>query len=150
MDTTLTVLAVEGGRPLVGIAPLIFGILLVAGMIVARVLYMRRKRQEPPVPSERRPRSGAWETVEEHGLLRPKNDHGPGHQDGPVPVEYENVTREPEEVFGVQAEPLATASEAEEPSGATEARAEEISTGRRHPARRLTPHELRHYPGPRT
>lgn len=79
--------------------PLLIGIGIVIGFTLARIYYMRRKAQEPPVPAEPQPRAGAWQTREEEtGRARIPADHGPGHQDGPPPTEYENVTREPEEV----------------------------------------------------
>ena len=84
---------------LVGLAPLVVGVLLVLGFMVARVLYIRRKAQEPPLPERPQPRAGAWETIEEEEQGHPSSpDHGPGHQDGPEPREYENASREPEEV----------------------------------------------------
>ncbi|WP_461008590.1 DUF6479 family protein [Streptomyces capparidis] len=83
----------------VGIGPLVVGVLFVIALMVARALYIRRKRQEPPVPASQ-PRRGAWETRDEvdHGA---PPDHGPGHQDGPEPKGYdydhENCLPEPVE-----------------------------------------------------
>jgi Family of unknown function (DUF6479) len=117
---------------LVGIGPLVIGILLVLALIVARIRYVRRKAQEPPPPAEPQPRSGAWETPEEHGGGGVPPNHGPGHQDGPEPVGYENVRRDPEEVRPLNPE-----------------EAEESQTKPRRGGRR-TPHQVRPYQGPRT
>lgn len=92
----MTEIAYRPGDPVIGVGPLVFGVILVAGIIIARVLYNRRKAKEPPVPPGHHPREGAWETRDEHGRHPP--DHGPGHQDGPVPEVYENATRDPEVV----------------------------------------------------
>jgi Family of unknown function (DUF6479) len=116
---------------LVGIGPLVIGIILVLALIVARVYYVRRKAQEPPPSADPQPRSGAWETPEEHGAEAPPN-HGPGHQDGPEPVGYENVRRDPEEVRPLDPE-----------------EAEETQNRPRRGGRR-TPHQVRPYQGPRT
>jgi Family of unknown function (DUF6479) len=116
---------------LVGIGPLVIGVVLVLALIVARVYYIRRKQQEPPPPADPQPRGGAWETPEEHGGPAAAN-HGPGHQDGPEPVGYENVRRDPEEVRPLDAE------EAEE------------TQGRPRRGGRRTPHQVRPWQGPRT
>lgn len=84
---------------LIGIGPLLtIGLLFAIGLVVARLLYMRRKREEPPVPAEQ-PRHGAWQTREELDRECPP-DHGPGHQEGPPPREYDYDTDHtaPEEV----------------------------------------------------
>jgi hypothetical protein len=75
-------LAAAGGDPIVGVGPLVVGIILVVGMIVARVHYARRKRREPPVEARPEPRAGAWPTRAEYGEPTAPG-HGPGHQDGP-------------------------------------------------------------------
>lgn len=103
---------------LVGIAPAVIGLIIVAGLILAVVYGRRRRAKEPPVPSTPQPRAGAWHTREELGEPTPSY-RGPGHQDAD-PVEYEKADREPEEIE-------------ERPS-----------------SRRLRPHEIRTYPGPRT
>ncbi|KRV48819.1 hypothetical protein AQ490_23435 [Wenjunlia vitaminophila] len=81
---------------LAGLGPLIAGVLFVVGLMVARVLWLRRKREEPPVPG-RQPRAGAWQTRDELDH-EPPPDHGPGHQDGPPPKEYDYSEAPPEEV----------------------------------------------------
>lgn len=91
----IVMVVARGGAPAVDFGPLILGIILVVGFMVARVWYVRRRNREPPLPSGHQPRDRAWQTWEERGGPTPK-DHGPGHQDGPEPREYENATRDPE------------------------------------------------------
>lgn len=130
-------LVAAGGNLAVGIGPLIIGVLLVIGSIVARVLYIRRKRTEPPVPANPQPRAGAWETHEEIEDGHCPSNHGPGHQEGPPDGRYENVSREPEPV-----EPFDEDEPAEE---------EPVHSRTRHRrGGRRTPYQVRHYQGPRT
>ncbi len=82
---------------LVGIVPAVIGVIVVIGLIWAVVYGRRRRAQEPPASQRPQPRAGAWQIRQELG--RPTApDHGPGHQDGAEPVEYEQATREPEEI----------------------------------------------------
>ncbi|KAF4409778.1 MULTISPECIES: DUF6479 family protein [Streptomyces] len=65
---------------LVGLAPLLFGLVVVAALIGAVWLGRRLKAREPDVPKGEHMRSGAWQTREEYGHETPSN-HGPGHQE---------------------------------------------------------------------
>ncbi|WP_069816181.1 DUF6479 family protein [Streptomyces sp. TP-A0874] len=65
---------------LIGIAPFILGILIVAALIGA-VAYGRRIRSREPLPRrEPQKRAGSWQTRDEYGHTTPP-DHGPGHQE---------------------------------------------------------------------
>jgi hypothetical protein len=81
---------------LVGIGPLIIGICIVALLIAAVWFGRKRIAGEPPVPRDRGPRAGAWQTREEHDRGAPE-DHGPGHQDSP-PRTHESRQPVPDEV----------------------------------------------------
>ncbi|WP_051950840.1 DUF6479 family protein [Actinacidiphila yeochonensis] len=69
----MTQLALPDGA----IAPLVIGICIVLVLIGGVWIGMRRR--EPPVPPGEHPRSGAWQTRQEHETGAPP-DHGPGHQ----------------------------------------------------------------------
>ncbi|WP_399129940.1 DUF6479 family protein [Actinacidiphila sp. ITFR-21] len=64
----------------VAIGPLVIGICMVIVLILAVWLGMRRVGRGPRVPRGERPRSGAWQTRQEHDTGAPA-DHGPGHQE---------------------------------------------------------------------
>ncbi|MEU6345892.1 DUF6479 family protein [Streptomyces sp. NPDC046977] len=65
----------------VGIVPLLVGVIVV-GILVGAVVLGRRHRARQPAPAQRpQPRAGAWHTRDEHETGR-SPDHGPGHQDG--------------------------------------------------------------------
>jgi hypothetical protein len=84
---------------LIAIAPAVFGVVIVIGLILA-VRYGRRWRSlEPPPNRTPPPRSGAWHTRSELGEVTPP-ERGPGHQ-GAEPIGYERATREPEELSEV-------------------------------------------------
>lgn len=79
---------------LVGIAPLVVGIVVVA-LLIAAVAFGLRRRAKEPVPEQRpQPRAGAWQTREEYDEGAP-SDHGPGHQDSERHM-YETQQREPD------------------------------------------------------
>ncbi|WEV27396.1 DUF6479 family protein [Streptomyces sp. 71268] len=82
---------------LVGIAPFVAGLAVVAVLILAVVYGLRRRDREPPPPQEPQRRSGAWETSEEHRSGHCPPDHGPGHQEGEE-TGYETQHRVPDEV----------------------------------------------------
>lgn len=79
---------------MVGIVPLIVGVIVV-GILVGAVVLGRRHRARQPAPTRApQPRAGAWHTREEHEAGQ-ATDHGPGHQDG---VRHANrQRREPDE-----------------------------------------------------
>jgi Family of unknown function (DUF6479) len=80
---------------LIGIAPLVVGIAVVAILTVAVVVGFRIRDREPRVTQEPQPRSGAWQTHDEYDHETPP-DHGPGHQDS---ARHElREPREPDEV----------------------------------------------------
>ncbi|MGK5632952.1 DUF6479 family protein [Streptomyces sp. URMC 123] len=81
---------------LVGIGPLIVGIIVVILLIAALWLGRRVREREPEPPQEPQPRGGAWETPQEHETGSVPPDHGPGHQDSER-HEY-SERREPDEV----------------------------------------------------
>ncbi|MER0247007.1 DUF6479 family protein [Streptomyces sp. HSW2009] len=82
---------------LVGIAPLVAGVVVAAVLILAVGYGLRRRDREPPPSQEPQPRSGAWETEEEYRTGHVPPDHGPGHQEGEA-VGYIRQYREPDEV----------------------------------------------------
>ncbi|MBB5939168.1 DUF6479 family protein [Streptomyces zagrosensis] len=82
---------------LVGIGPFVAGIAVAAVLILAVAYGLRRRDREPPPPQEPQPRSGAWETADEHRTGRASADHGPGHQEGEA-VGYITQNREPDEI----------------------------------------------------
>ncbi|MFI2027310.1 DUF6479 family protein [Streptomyces buecherae] len=82
---------------LVGIAPFVAGLAVVAVLILAVVYGLRRRDREPPPPQEPQRRSGAWETSDEHRSGHCPPDHGPGHQEGEE-IGYETQHRVPDEV----------------------------------------------------
>lgn len=82
---------------LVGIAPFVAGLAVAAVLILAVVYGLRRRDREPPPPQEPQPRSGAWETSEEHRTGQAPPDHGPGHQESEE-IGYVREYREPDEV----------------------------------------------------
>lgn len=87
--------AAEIAGPSAGsIAPLVLGIIVVAVLITA--VWVGIRRHEPPVPKGPRPRSGAWATRQEHDHGAPP-DHGPGHQ-GEGPRTHESREPEPHEM----------------------------------------------------
>lgn len=67
---------------LVGIVPLVVGVLLVGVLIGAVSLGLWARSKEPPPQQEPQPRAGAWQKREEHERGEVPADHGPGHQDG--------------------------------------------------------------------
>jgi hypothetical protein len=79
---------------LIGIAPLLVGIVVVA-LLIGSVEIGRRRRAREPFPEQRpQERSGAWQTREELERGAPP-DHGPGHQES-VRHGYETQRREPD------------------------------------------------------
>lgn len=83
---------------LVGIAPLVVGIVVVGVLIAAVTLGLRRREKDPsPDKDKREPRSGAWQTRDEHEAGPLSTDHGPGHQEGEA-HEYETQRREPDPI----------------------------------------------------
>lgn len=81
---------------LVGIGPLVIGIIIV-GLLIAAVWFGRRRSErEPEVPRGTRARSGAWQTPRE-GENGGAEDHGPGHQ-GSTARSHEARGLEPDEV----------------------------------------------------
>ena len=66
---------------LVGIGPLVIGIVVVVLLIAAVVYGRRRQAREPEPPQQPQPRSGAWETPDEARAGTAGVDHGPGHQE---------------------------------------------------------------------
>ncbi|MGP4003271.1 DUF6479 family protein [Streptomyces sp. 8N706] len=83
---------------LVGIAPLVVGIIVVLLLIGAVWLGYRVRSREPDPPQEPQPRGGAWETAQEHLSGRAPEDHGPGHQDLARPLTDVSEHREPQDV----------------------------------------------------
>ncbi|WP_328912674.1 MULTISPECIES: DUF6479 family protein [unclassified Streptomyces] len=81
---------------LVGIGPLVIGLCIVGLLITAVWFGRRRSRHQPGPPEGTRPRSGAWQTRQEHDAGAPP-DHGPGHQ-GKTPRSHESHEPQPEEV----------------------------------------------------
>ncbi|HEY5836834.1 DUF6479 family protein [Streptomyces sp.] len=81
---------------LVGIGPLVIGVCIVIVLIAAVWLGMRRVGRDPAVPRGTRPRSGAWQTRQEHETGAPEG-HGPGHQDS-GPRTHESRQPVPDEV----------------------------------------------------
>ncbi|WP_431044008.1 DUF6479 family protein [Streptomyces sp. P1-3] len=83
---------------LVGIGPLVAGIGIVIGLILAVWLGIRVKNKELPPSQEPQPRAGAWETEQEYESGRLTSpDHGPGHQDS-HPTDVKTQRRKPMEV----------------------------------------------------
>jgi hypothetical protein len=82
---------------LIGIAPLVVGLCVVAILILAVWLGLRVRDREPRPTTEPKPRSGAWQTAEEYGHTTPP-DHGPGHQDTPSHEDESLENRDPDEV----------------------------------------------------
>jgi hypothetical protein len=80
----------------VGIGPLVIGICIVLVLIAAVWLGMRRMGRDPAVPRGERPRSGSWQTRQEHDSGAP-DDHGPGHQ-GVSARTHESRQPEPDEM----------------------------------------------------
>ncbi|MET8679152.1 DUF6479 family protein [Streptomyces sp. NPDC004647] len=80
---------------LVGIAPLVVGLVVVAVLTAAVIVGLRIRDREPRVSPEPQPRSGAWQTRDEQDHETPP-DHGPGHQD--TPRHELREPREPDEV----------------------------------------------------
>jgi hypothetical protein len=82
---------------LVGIAPLVVGIVVVGLLIAAVTLGFRRREKDPrPDREHPQPRAGAWQTRQEHDRGAPA-DHGPGHQEGQR-HDYESQRREPDPI----------------------------------------------------
>jgi hypothetical protein len=82
---------------LVGIAPLVVGIVVVGVLIAAVTLGLRRREKDPrPDQNHPQPRAGAWQTRQEHEWGAPA-DHGPGHQEGER-HDYETQLREPDPI----------------------------------------------------
>jgi hypothetical protein len=91
-----TDLAVIQGH-LVGIAPLVVGLVVVAVLIAAVSLGFRRRDKDPrPDKDQLQPRAGAWQTREEFDEGAAP-DHGPGHQEGEQ-HDYETQRREPDPI----------------------------------------------------
>ena len=65
---------------LVGLFPLLVGLLVVAALVGAVWLGRRLKAREPGPVKEPQTRGGAWQTREEYGH-ETAPDHGPGHQE---------------------------------------------------------------------
>jgi len=63
----------------VGIGPMIIGVCIVIMLIAAVWLGIRRIGRDPALPRGEQPRSGAWQTRQEHDTGAPA-DHGSGHQ----------------------------------------------------------------------
>jgi hypothetical protein len=78
----------------VGIVPLIVGVVVVVALVLLLVYdYHRRGRIKASREGQRR--AGAWQTRQEHDQPTTAPDHGPGHQDG---VRHsESSQREPDE-----------------------------------------------------
>ncbi len=66
---------------LVGIAPLVVGIVLVGILVGAVSVGLWARSKEPPPEQTPQLRAGAWQKCEELELGAPP-DRGPGHQDG--------------------------------------------------------------------
>jgi hypothetical protein len=82
---------------LVGIAPLVVGIVVVGVLIAAVTLGFRRREKDPrPDKDHPQPRAGAWQTRQEYDEGAPP-DHGPGHQEGER-HDYETQRREPDPI----------------------------------------------------
>ncbi|WP_329137856.1 DUF6479 family protein [Streptomyces sp. NBC_01476] len=80
----------------VGIGPMVIGVCIVIVLIAAVWLGMRRMGRGPAVPRGPRPRSGAWQTRQEHDSGAP-DDHGPGHQESTART-HESRQPEPDEM----------------------------------------------------
>jgi hypothetical protein len=102
---------------LVGIGPMIIGVLIVLVLIGAVALGLWLRDREPEPPQEPQLRGGAWETREEHERGTISEDHGPGHQDLAQPHIDEQQNRAPHDVprdgirrmpyeFGTSTEPV--------------------------------------------
>ncbi|MFF3767985.1 DUF6479 family protein [Streptomyces sp. NPDC001922] len=83
---------------LVGIAPLVVGIIVVLLLIGAVWLGYRVRSREPDPPQQPQPRGGAWETQVEHRSGEAPPNHGPGHQDVARPRTDVSEYREGDEV----------------------------------------------------
>ncbi|MDT3400688.1 DUF6479 family protein [Streptomyces sp. B1866] len=81
---------------LVGIGPLVVGIVVVAMLIAALWLGLRTRKAEPGPSQEKQPRAGAWQRRQETDEEAAADDHGPGHQDSERHEHAES--REPHEV----------------------------------------------------
>jgi hypothetical protein len=79
----------------VGLGPMIIGVCIVAVLILAVWVGMRRR--EPAPPRGKRPRQGAWQTRQEHETGPAAEDHGPGHQDS-GPRTHESRQPRPDEM----------------------------------------------------
>lgn len=82
----------------VGTAPLVVGIVVVVILIVAIWWGIRLRAREPVPTQEPKPRSGAWQQVDESAREAQRAGHGPGHQDDQDRVGYQSQQREPEEL----------------------------------------------------
>ncbi|QLH22278.1 DUF6479 family protein [Streptomyces sp. Rer75] len=82
----------------VGTAPLVVGIVVVVILIVAIWWGIRLRAREPVPSQEPKPRSGAWQQVNESEREARQAGHGPGHQDDQDRVGYQTQNREPEEL----------------------------------------------------
>ncbi|MFC4031009.1 DUF6479 family protein [Streptomyces polygonati] len=80
----------------VAIGPAILGVGIVIVLIWAVRLGIRRHGRGPGVPRGSRPRSGAWQTRQEHESGAPE-DHGPGHQPPDLRT-HESRQPEPDEM----------------------------------------------------
>ncbi|WP_433893538.1 DUF6479 family protein [Streptomyces sp. CA-111067] len=111
---------------LVGIGPLVIGVCIVALLIAAVVYGRRRTAREPAPPRGPQPRSGAWQTRQEHEDGPPAGSgHGPGHQDGGDREGYESGRPYPAEVprDGIRRKPYEisdTSSSSTPPAGGQE------------------------------
>lgn len=83
---------------LVGIGPLVIGILVVILLIGAVVLGLRVRSREPEPPKDAQRRGGAWTTRDEHERGNAPENHGPGHQDVARPREDVQEWRDPNDV----------------------------------------------------
>jgi hypothetical protein len=81
---------------LIGLAPFIVGLLVVALLIGAVWLGRRIRAREPRPSREPQQRSGAWQRRHESDDEARAHDHGPGHQDSERHELAEG--REPDEV----------------------------------------------------
>jgi len=110
----------------VGTAPLTVGIVVVVILIVATWWGIRVRAREPVPSQEPKPRSGAWQRVNETEYEARQAGHGPGHQDDQDRVGYQTQAREPDELppDGVRRRPhqLGGSGTRESGSGGSEAR----------------------------
>jgi len=63
-------------------------------LVLIGAVWLGMRRREPPLPPGEHPRSGAWQTRQEHDVGAPP-DHGPGHQ-GDGARTHESRLTEPE------------------------------------------------------